>query len=71
VWEWAAGSARAWPNDDAGVPAGFAPVPPEHPKRVLRGASSWTLPRAVSPKARRFALPTRDEVFCGFRSCAI
>jgi len=71
VREWAAGSARAWPNDDAGVPAGFAPVPPGQPKRVLRGASSWTVPRAVSAKARRFALPGRDEIFCGFRSCAI
>lgn len=71
VWEWAAGTARAWPNADTGFPAGFSPVPPETPKRVLRGASSWTVPRAVQATARRFAFPVRDEVFCGFRSCAI
>jgi ergothioneine biosynthesis protein EgtB len=70
VREWAAGSARGWPNDDALFPAGYSAVPPEVPKRVLRGASSWTVPRLVRTKARRFALPTRDDLFCGFRSCA-
>lgn len=71
VWEWAAGSARAWPNDDAAAPAGFAPVPPLTAKRVLRGASSWTVPRAVQRRGRRFVPATRDTAFCGFRSCAI
>jgi gamma-glutamyl hercynylcysteine S-oxide synthase len=71
VWEWAAGSARAWPNDDIGFPAGFSPVPPEAPRRVLRGASTWTVPRAVHPTSRRFMPPGRDLAFCGFRSCAI
>ena len=32
-------------------------VPPPEPRRVLRGASSWTPPRAVHPKSRRFVLP--------------
>jgi formylglycine-generating enzyme required for sulfatase activity len=72
VLEWCAGTARAWPGGTAAV-AGFAPVPPVPPlapRRVLRGASSWTLPRLAHPKARRFAAALRDDLFCGFRSCA-
>jgi formylglycine-generating enzyme required for sulfatase activity len=70
VLEWAAGSAKAWPNHGAALVAGFSTVPPTRPMRVLRGASSWTVPRCAHPKARRFALPRRDDLFCGFRSCA-
>jgi gamma-glutamyl hercynylcysteine S-oxide synthase len=69
VLEWSAGTARAWPGGTA-VVAGFAPVPPAAPRRVLRGASSWTMPRCAHPKARRFAVASRDDLFCGFRSCA-
>jgi iron(II)-dependent oxidoreductase len=67
VLEWAAGTARGWPGGGAPV-AGFAAPPAA--QRVLRGASSWTLPRAAHPKARRFAAAERDDLFCGFRSCA-
>jgi formylglycine-generating enzyme required for sulfatase activity len=80
VWEWAAGTARAWSGAAAaGVPP-FSPLPsastwaadPDaEPMRVLRGASSWTVPRCAHPKARRFASPARDDLFCGFRSCAL
>ncbi|MBL8329434.1 MAG: SUMF1/EgtB/PvdO family nonheme iron enzyme [Rubrivivax sp.] len=64
VWEWTAGTARAWPG-------GEQPVQTTPPRRVLRGASSWTVARAAHPKQRRFAAPERDELFCGFRSSAI
>lgn len=64
VWEWAAGSARAWP----GGPRLVVTTPP---RRVLRGASSWTVPRAAHPRQRRFVEPQRDELFCGFRSCSL
>jgi formylglycine-generating enzyme required for sulfatase activity len=64
VWEWAAGTARHWP-------AGPAVPPTPVPRRVLRGASSWTVPRARHVKRRRFMAAERDEVFCGFRSCAL
>ncbi|HEY6134334.1 MAG TPA: SUMF1/EgtB/PvdO family nonheme iron enzyme [Rubrivivax sp.] len=67
VREWTAGSARAWPGGGAAV-AGFA-APRVTAQRVLRGASSWTLPRAAHPKARRFAADGCDDLFCGFRSC--
>jgi len=38
---------------------------------VLRGASFATRSRVRSAKFRHFALPDRDELFCGFRSCAL
>ena len=64
VWEWTAGTARAWPD-------GPQVVQTDPPRRVLRGASSWTAARARHPKQRRFVAAERDDLFCGFRSCAI
>ena len=69
VFEWVAGSARAWPG--AGTPApGSLDAAPEAGQGVLRGASFATRARWRHPKARRFAAPERDDLFCGFRSCA-
>lgn len=64
VWEWTAGTARAWPG-------GPSVVATDPPRRVLRGASSWTAARAVHPRQRRFAPAARDELFSGFRSCSL
>lgn len=63
VWEWVAGHARAWPG-------GPAVTTTDPPRRVLRGASSWTAPRVAHLRQRRFVAAERDELFCGFRSCA-
>jgi ergothioneine biosynthesis protein EgtB len=70
VWEWTASTFRAFP--------GFEPDPWEaysQPffgrRKVLRGASIATRRRLVHPKFRRFAPPERDDMFCGFRSCAV
>jgi formylglycine-generating enzyme required for sulfatase activity len=74
VFEWVAGSARAWPSDPpAGTPGPgcLDPIPPPGTMGVLRGASVATRPRWRHPKARRFAPPMRDTMFCGFRSCAL
>ena len=69
VFEWVAGSARAWPG--AGTPApGALDAVPAAGSGVLRGASFATRPRWRHPKARRFAAPGRDDLYCGFRSCA-
>ncbi len=65
VWEWVADRARAYPGGTA-VPAAATVG-----RRVLRGASWLTAPALRHPKARRFAAPTRDQGFCGFRSCTL
>ena len=69
VFEWAGGTARPWPGLE-GTPPGFAPMPPAGTQGVLRGGSWLTRARCRHPRARRFAAPWRDELFCGFRSCA-
>jgi ergothioneine biosynthesis protein EgtB len=74
VWEWTAGTLRPWP--------GFAPAPwARHGDwdagaafgraRVLRGASFATRSRWVWPRRRAWALPGRDDLFVGFRTCAV
>lgn len=70
VFEWTAGSARAWPGHGGPLP-GFSALPQPGKLGVLRGASWMTRARCKHPRARRFAAPWRDEMFCGFRSCAL
>ena len=70
VFEWTGGSARPWPGGDGSLP-GFAAMPEPGRCGVQRGASWMTRARCKHPRARRFAAPHRDEMFCGFRSCAL
>ena len=70
VFEWTGGSARAWPGGGAALP-GFAPLPAPGACGVLRGGSWMTRARCRHPRARRFAPPHSDALFCGFRSCAL
>jgi formylglycine-generating enzyme required for sulfatase activity len=70
VFEWVAGSARAWPGQRSG-PGSLDAMPPPGTLAVLRGASWVTRRRCRHPKGRRFALAGSDHLFCGFRSCAI
>lgn len=70
VWEWMGTTFRPYP--------GFAPDPYlaySEPwfgtHKVLRGASFATRARMKHPKYRNFYLPGRDDIFCGFRSCAL
>jgi gamma-glutamyl hercynylcysteine S-oxide synthase len=70
VWEWTLNTFRPYP--------GFVPSPWhqgsadhfEHCK-TLRGASWATRERLKIPQFRGFALPTCDEGFYGFRTCAM
>jgi ergothioneine biosynthesis protein EgtB len=70
VLEWTASRFRPYP--------GFTPDPWDAYSlpwfgrtRVLRGASWITCGRLRTPRLRRFGLPERDELFVGFRSCAL
>jgi len=73
VWgetlEWVAGSARPYPGAQDG-PAALDALSAGG-LRVLRGASAWGSPRLRHPRARRYAAPASDELFVGFRSCAV
>jgi iron(II)-dependent oxidoreductase len=69
VFEWTGGSARPWSGGGGTLP-GFAQLPEPARCGVLRGASWMTRARCKHPRARRFVAPWRDEMFCGFRSCA-
>jgi formylglycine-generating enzyme required for sulfatase activity len=72
VFEWVAGSARAWPGAGASPPGCLDAPPPDGPTLgVLRGASFATRHRRAYPQARRFAPSAQDTMFCGFRSCAL
>ena len=71
VFEWVAGSARAWPGAGRPAPGALDPAPGTAGQGVLRGGSWATRSRWRHPKARRFAAPAADHRFCGFRSCAV
>ncbi len=72
VFEWVAGSARAWPGAGRPAPGALDAVPAvDAGLGVLRGASWATRSRWRHPKARRFMAPNADRAFCGFRSCAV
>ncbi|HQZ07280.1 MAG TPA: selenoneine synthase SenA [Burkholderiaceae bacterium] len=70
VWEWTGSTARPYP--------GFVADPwREYSQscfgthKVLRGASFATRERMKNPRFRNFQLPQCDQLFCGFRSCAL
>jgi len=70
VWEWTADAFAPFP--------GFVPHPYRdysapwfHSRRVLRGASFATHERMQHPRYRNFFPPERNDIFAGFRSCAL
>ncbi|HEU0200477.1 MAG TPA: selenoneine synthase SenA [Burkholderiaceae bacterium] len=70
VWEWTASPFVPYPGFSADPYADYS-APWFHTHRVLRGASFATPARIVHPKFRNFYLPGRDDVFVGFRTCAV
>ena len=70
VWEWTATPFEPYP--------GFTPdryleysAPWFGTHQVLRGASFATPPRFRSPAFRNFFTPERDDLYGGFRTCAL
>lgn len=70
LWEWTCSAFEPYP--------GFSPdaykeysAPHFNSHQVLRGASFATRRRMRSLKFRNFALPERDDLFAGFRTCAL
>jgi iron(II)-dependent oxidoreductase len=70
VWEWTASAFEPYP--------GFAPDPYAEysapwfgTHASVRGGSTATPQRLLHPKFRNFYMPERDDIFVGFRSCAL
>jgi ergothioneine biosynthesis protein EgtB len=70
VWEWTASTFRPYPGFVADPYRDYS-QPWFGTHKVLRGASFATRARMRSAKFRNFYRPERDDVFCGFRSCAV
>jgi ergothioneine biosynthesis protein EgtB len=70
VWEWTGSTFFGYPGFNADPYRDYS-EPWFGSHKVLRGASLATRARMKNPKYRNYYLPGRDDVFCGFRSCAI
>lgn len=70
LWEWTCSPFAPYPGFAADRQATYS-APHFGTHQVLRGASFATPARAHSPKFRRFLLPERNDVFCGFRTCTL
>jgi EgtB-related family protein len=69
VWEWTSASFRPYPGFEAHPYRDYS-QPWFGTHKVLRGASIATCGRMRDARYRNFYLPERDDIFCGFRSCA-
>jgi len=70
VWEWTGSTFFGYPGFVADPYRDYS-EPWFGTHKVLRGASFATRSRLKSPKYRNYFLPERDDIFSGFRSCAI
>lgn len=70
LWEWTASSFAPYPGFSADAYADYS-QPWFHTHRVLRGASFATPARLVHTRFRNFFLAERDDIFVGFRTCAV
>ena len=70
VWEWTASPFAPYPGFVAHPYRDYS-APWFGSRRVLRGASFGTQPRLHHPHYRNFFTPDRNDIFAGFRSCAL
>jgi gamma-glutamyl hercynylcysteine S-oxide synthase len=70
LWEWTCSPFEPYPGFTAGAYREYS-QPNFMTHQVLRGASFATRGRMVSTKFRNFCLPERNDLFAGFRTCAL
>ncbi|CCF96682.1 MULTISPECIES: ergothioneine biosynthesis protein EgtB [Ralstonia solanacearum species complex] len=74
VWEWTSSPFEPYPDFVPGAPHGrVATLSAPHfmTMQTVRGAAAHTPQRTQHPRFRGFLLPERDDVFVGFRTCAL
>lgn len=71
VWEWTASTFAPFPGFSPDPYADYSQPWFDGSYRVLKGASRWTPPRLRRIGFRNFYQPARDDLFCGFRTCAV
>jgi iron(II)-dependent oxidoreductase len=70
LWEWTSSPFAPYPGFSADRYREYS-APWFHTNQVLRGASFATQARMRAPSYRNFYLPERDDLFVGFRTCAL
>jgi ergothioneine biosynthesis protein EgtB len=70
VWEWMADAFAPYPGFSADRYRDYS-QPWFHTHRNVRGGSFVTRPRMLHPRYRNFYLPHRNDIFVGFRTCAL
>jgi iron(II)-dependent oxidoreductase len=70
VWEWTASSFGPYPGFEKDAYAEYS-EPWFHTHGTLRGGCFSTRSRLVHSRWRNFYLPHRNDVFAGFRTCAL
>ncbi len=70
VWEWMADAFAPYPGFSADRYRDYS-QPWFHTHRNVRGGSLVTRPRMHHPRYRNFYLPHRNDIFIGFRTCAL
>ncbi len=70
LWEWTCSPFLPYPGFEADAYREYS-APWFETHQVLRGASFATSRRLRSPKFRNFYLPERNDIFSGFRTCAL
>lgn len=70
LWEWTCSPFLPFPGFEADAYREYS-APWFETHQVLRGASFATPARFAAPVFRNFYRPERDDIFCGFRTCAL
>jgi iron(II)-dependent oxidoreductase len=70
VWEWTADAFAPYPGFSADPYRDYS-APWFHTHRSVRGGSLATHARMHHPRYRNFYLPHRNDMFVGFRTCAL